>query len=69
MNIDRVGLSSSGMRAAVAALMVSSSTAAFAQSVPIVKPGAPGERNTVLTVEQASQLAGATYTPADVDFM
>ena len=69
MNIDRVSLSSAGMKAAVAALMVSSSTAAFAQGVPIVKPGAPGERNTVLTVEQASQLAGATYTPADVDFM
>jgi uncharacterized protein (DUF305 family) len=69
MNIDRVRLSSGGIKAAVAALMVSSSTAAFAQGVPIVKPGAPGEANQVLSSTEASQLAGATYTTADVDFM
>nr|WP_298899351.1 DUF305 domain-containing protein [uncultured Altererythrobacter sp.] len=69
MKIDRVSLSLAGLKTAAAALMVSGSTAAFAQSVPIVKPGAPGETNTALSAEQASQLAGATFTPADVDFM
>jgi uncharacterized protein (DUF305 family) len=50
-------------------LLASCSVASIAQSVSIIKPGAPGEEGTILTVAEASQLAGATYTPADADFM
>ena len=60
MKIDRAGLPAAGMKTVIAALMVSCSTAAFAQDVTIVKPGAPGEANQVLSSSEASQLAGAT---------
>ena len=62
-------ISGRAARGSLALLLVGCSTVAISQEVPIVKPGAPGEANEVLSAENASQLAGATYTPADVDFM
>ncbi len=59
----------SALRAGIAALLLSGSGIALAQSVPIVKPGAPGEASGTLSAEQATRLAQASYTPADVTFM
>ncbi|MEQ8771697.1 MAG: DUF305 domain-containing protein [Erythrobacter sp.] len=56
-------------RATLAALLVGSSTIAFAQSAPIVQPGAPGEDSRDLSAEEAVELAGSSYTRADVKFM
>lgn len=58
-----------GSRVAVSALLLSGSTLAFAQSAPIVQPGAPGQASKTLTAEQATDLAAADYSPADVTFM
>lgn len=69
MNSSIYGRAVHGLRGTAAILLAGCATAALAQEVPIVKPGAPGEANQVLSVEQASKLAGATHTPADVDFM
>lgn len=56
-------------RAGLAALLLSASGLAFAQAVPIVKPGAPGQASKALSAEEATKLAQASYTPADVAFM
>jgi len=58
-----------GARSLLSALLLGGSTMALAQAAPIVQPGAPGQESRVLTAEQATQLAGATYSPADVSFM
>ncbi len=59
-----------GSRAFLSAMLLGSSTLAFAQSAPqIVQPGAPGQDSKVLTAEEATQLASAKYTDADVAFM
>ncbi|WP_371809534.1 DUF305 domain-containing protein [Croceicoccus sp. YJ47] len=42
---------------------------AMAQTAPIVQPGGVGAGARNLSAEQARQLAGAQYSPADVDFM
>ena len=60
---------SRAMRAALAALLISASGLAHAQSVPIIQPGAPGKASKVLTAEQATKLAEASYTASDVAFM
>ena len=56
-------------RAVVSALLLSASGIAFAQTVPIVQPGAPGQATRTLSAEQATQLATSGYTAADVAFM
>lgn len=56
-------------RAAFAALLLSASGIAYAQSVQIVQPGAPGQASKTLTAEQATKLAQASYLPSDVAFM
>jgi len=56
-------------RIVLSGLLVSGSAMALAQSVPIIQPGAPGQASKVLTVDQATRLAAASYTPADVSFM
>ncbi|MEO0643564.1 MAG: DUF305 domain-containing protein [Pseudomonadota bacterium] len=56
-------------RAALSVLLLGSSSVALAQAAPIVQPGAPGEASRTLTAEEASTLAAASYTPADVAFM
>jgi len=40
-----------------------------AQDVPIVQPGAPGQKTTKLTAQQAVKLADTRYTADDVTFM
>ena len=55
--------------ALAAALLLSASGIAHAQSVQIVQPGAPGQTGKTLTAEQATKLAQASYTPADTAFM
>ena len=56
-------------RATFTALLLGSSSVALAQSAPIVQPGAPGQASKTLSAEEASKLAAASYTPADVAFM
>jgi len=57
------------MRLSLLALLLGSSSVALAQAAPIVQPGAPGQDSRTLTVEEASKLASASYTQADVMFM
>ncbi len=61
------------LRAGLAALLLSGSGIAFAQSAatsaPIVKPGAPGQASKTLSAAEATKLAQASYLPADVAFM
>ncbi|MFO6446779.1 DUF305 domain-containing protein [Erythrobacter sp. NE805] len=52
-----------------AALLLSASGIAHAQSAQIVQPGAPGQATKTLTADEATKLAQASYTPADVAFM
>jgi uncharacterized protein (DUF305 family) len=59
----------SAARAAFAALLLSASGIAHAQSAPIVQPGAPGQASKTLTAEQATKLAEASYTASDAAFM
>ena len=56
-------------RASLAAGLLVSASAAAAQGVPIVQPGAPGKEARALTAEEATRLAARTWTPADVAFM
>ena len=56
-------------RATLSALLLGTSSVALAQAAPIVQPGAPGQDSRTLTAEEASMLASASYTPADVVFM
>ncbi len=56
-------------RATLSALLLGTSSLAFAQSVLIIQPGAPGTESRVLTADEATRLAGTTYSPADVSFM
>jgi len=56
-------------RAVLSAMMLSASGIAFAQSAPIVQPGAPGQASQTLTAEQATRLVTAGYAPADATFM
>jgi uncharacterized protein (DUF305 family) len=46
-----------------------SATAAAAQGVPIIQPGAPGQPVRPLTAQQASQIANTRFSPDDVRFM
>lgn len=56
-------------RALLAALLLSASGLAHAQSAPIVQPGAPGKASKMLTAEEATKLAQASYTAEDAAFM
>ena len=53
---------------AAAALAVAAQAMAT-QDVPIVQPGAPGQKSTRLTADQAAKLADTRYTLDDVTFM
>ena len=61
------------MRVAVpvslAALLLGTGTVAFAQSAPIVMPGAPGQSSRVIDAGAATRLANTGYSPADATFM
>ena len=58
-----------GSRTLATALLIGGSSVAMAQTAPIVQPGAPGQDSRTLSAEQATELAKATYTDADVGFM
>lgn len=65
-------INASSLRASgvlISTLLLSTSDPAFAQSVPIVQPGAPGQASKTLTAEEATKLAQASYTASDVAFM
>ena len=53
----------------IGVMLLLAATGASAQDVPIVQPGAPGQKTTRLTAEQAVKLADARYTVVDVTFM
>lgn len=65
--INASSLRASG--ALLSALLLSASGLAYAQSVPIVQPGAPGQASKKLTAEEATKLAQSSYTASDVAFM
>nr|WP_298925074.1 DUF305 domain-containing protein [uncultured Erythrobacter sp.] len=56
-------------RAIFTAMLLGSSSLTFAQSAPIVQPGAPGQASKTLSAEEATKLAASKYTLADVKFM
>lgn len=58
-----------GSRAVITAMLLSASSAAFAQAAPIVQPGAPGQASRTLTADEATKLAASSYTAADAAFM
>jgi uncharacterized protein (DUF305 family) len=55
--------------AAGAMIPAATSATLFAQDVPIVQPGAPGQKTTKLTPQQAVKLADTRYTADDATFM
>ncbi len=56
-------------RAILTAMLLGSTSIAFAQSAPIVQPGAPGQATKALSADEATKLAASKYTQADVKFM
>ncbi|GMN01848.1 DUF305 domain-containing protein [Erythrobacter sp. MTPC3] len=58
-----------GFRVILSAMLLGTSSLAFAQSAPILQPGAPGQSSKTLSADEAVQLASSKYTPADVKFM
>jgi uncharacterized protein (DUF305 family) len=56
-------------RLALAGSLIATSAGLAAQGVPILQPGAPGSQPRAISAEEATKLAQATYTPADVAFM
>ncbi|KUO56450.1 MAG: DUF305 domain-containing protein [Sphingomonadales bacterium BRH_c3] len=58
-----------GVALLAAGLLAGTSTAAIAQEVPIVLPGAPGEAPKVIDAAQAIRLANTSFAPGDVMFM
>jgi len=52
-----------------AAAVLAAMPAAAQSEPPIVRPGAPGEASRELNAEEATDLAGLTYSEADVRFM
>jgi uncharacterized protein (DUF305 family) len=51
------------------ALLCLTAAGAAAQDVPIVQPGAPGQKSTTLTPPQAVKLADSRFTADDATFM
>ncbi|BDI59574.1 DUF305 domain-containing protein [Qipengyuania nanhaisediminis] len=56
-------------RVLIAGLLVTGSSIALAQTAPIVQPGAPGQASRTLSADEATELAKASHTRADVQFM
>jgi uncharacterized protein (DUF305 family) len=50
-------------------LVVFLSFQSYSDEAPIIQPGAPGEISKILDPEVASNIAGASYVQADVDFL
>ena len=55
--------------ASIGAMLLAIASAAMAQDVPIIQPGAPGDAARELTAEQATEIASSSYSPADTLFM
>jgi uncharacterized protein (DUF305 family) len=68
MNHDRIGTRLTSFLTSSAMVLVASGAMAL-QDVPIVQPGAPGQKTTKLTAQQAVKLADTRYTADDVTFM
>jgi uncharacterized protein (DUF305 family) len=60
---------SSFLRISVAVLLSTAASNAFAQQVPIVQPGAPGQPSRQLNPQDAVRIADTRFSPADVRFM
>ncbi len=58
-----------GSRSLITGLLLTGSSLAMAQTAPILLPGAPGEPSKTLSASEASEIAGSSYTDADVGFM
>ena len=58
-----------GSRSLITGLLLTGSSLAMAQNAPILLPGAPGETSKTLSASEASEIAKASYTNADVAFM
>lgn len=58
-----------GSRSLITGLLLTGSSLAMAQTAPILLPGAPGEASKTLSANEASEIAKASYTNADVAFM
>ncbi len=58
-----------GTRTLLTAMLIGGSSLAMAQTAPIVQPGAPGQASKTLSADEATELAKASYTDADVGFM
>ena len=69
MNHRRISAALSSLVTSGAMLLLAASGASAGQDVPIVQPGAPGQKTTTLTAQQAVKLADARYTVDDVTFM
>ncbi len=57
------------LRAWAGILFLGAAALSVAQDVPIVQPGAPGERSRDLTADEAIDIADTSYSPDDVRFM
>lgn len=68
MSIKSKFLNQSVLGGAIAGVLALTS-AATAQDVPIVQPGAPGQEARTLSADEAVQLANNRYSDADVAFM
>ena len=69
MNHRRISAALSSLVTSGAMLLLAAAGALAGQDVPIVQPGAPGQKTTKLTAQQAVKLADARYTVDDVTFM
>ena len=69
MNHRRISAALSSLVTSGAMLLLAAAGALAGQDVPIVQPGAPGQKTTTLTAQQAVKLADARYTADDVTFM
>ena len=69
MSHRRISAALRSLLASGAMLSLSAAGALALQDVPIVQPGAPGQKTTTLTPEQAVKLADTRYTADDATFM
>ena len=69
MRRHRFGTSLASVITSSALLLAVASGSLASQDVPIVQPGAPGQKTTKLTAQQAVKLADTRYTADDVTFM
>lgn len=57
------------LRCSAAIAILTAATAAAAQTVPIVQPGAPGQPSRTISAEEAVRIADTRFSPDDVKFM